>query len=30
MNVVRQIVRQPADQQILVTPVRIIRIVRLR
>jgi peptidyl-prolyl cis-trans isomerase A (cyclophilin A) len=30
MNVVRQIVRQPADQQMLVSPVRIIRIVRLR
>jgi peptidyl-prolyl cis-trans isomerase A (cyclophilin A) len=30
MNVVRQIVRQPADQQMLVAPVRIIRVVRLR
>jgi len=30
MNVVRQIVRQPADQQMLLSPVRIIRIVRLR
>jgi len=30
MNVVRAIVRQPADQQMLVSPVRIIRIVRLR
>ena len=30
MNVVRAIVRQPADQQMLVSPVRIVRIVRLR
>jgi len=30
MNVVRAIVQQPADQQMLISPVRIVRIVRLR
>ncbi|MBD5633464.1 MAG: peptidylprolyl isomerase [Candidatus Eremiobacteraeota bacterium] len=30
MNVVRAIVRQPAEDQILLTPVRIVRVVRVR